>query len=378
MDAAAWERELDEVATGSVSHGRVNYLVDGDAFFPALIHAIGQARHAIRMRLYIFDNDDYALKVADLLKARSKEIDVQILVDGFGTIAGGLAQPDYRPQHARLGPASIVAYLQADSAVEVRTIANPWMQGDHTKVIIVDDRVAFLGGMNIGREYRYEWHDLMAGVNGPVVDRLIRDFEDAWVHAGPLGDLQVALQRPAHQVREPSDDDYPMRLLYTRPMDSQILRAQIRAMRRARQRVWLENAYLTSDAILYELLAARRRGVDVRVVVPYRTDAGVISRSNVLAVNLLLQNGIRVFVYPGMSHVKAAVYDGWACLGSANFDKLSLRLNKETNIATSHPPAVQRLVDEVFLPDFARAVELTEPLPASWFDYLNELIADHL
>ena len=378
MDAVAWEAELDEVGGGVGTHGRIDYLVDGDAFFPALIHAIGQARQSIRMRLYIFDNDDYAIKIADILKARSREVDVQILLDGFGTIAGGLAQAEYTPQHARRGPASIVAYLQADSDIQVRTIANPWMQGDHTKVIIIDDRTAFLGGMNIGREYRYEWHDLMAQVSGPVVDVLIRDFIAAWAHEGPFGDLQTAFGRVSHPLRDPAAGDYPLRLLYTRPTDSQILRSQIRAMRRAQQRVWLQNAYLTSDAILSELLAARRRGVDVRVILPYRTDAGLISRSNVLAANLLLRNGIRVFIYPGMSHVKAAIYDGWACLGSANFDQLSLRLNLETNIATSHPAAVQRLADTVFLPDFSRAVELTEPLPASWFDYLTELIADHL
>jgi len=79
-----------------------------------------------------------------------------------------------------------------------------------------------------------------------------------------------------------------------------------------------------------------------------------------------------------MSHLKAAIYDGWACLGSANFDRLSLRLNKETNIATSHPEAVKELADRVFSVDFDYAVELTEPLPAGWLDYLKEQIADHL
>jgi phosphatidylserine/phosphatidylglycerophosphate/cardiolipin synthase-like enzyme len=79
-----------------------------------------------------------------------------------------------------------------------------------------------------------------------------------------------------------------------------------------------------------------------------------------------------------MSHLKAAIYDGWACLGSANFDRLSLRLNKETNIATSHPEAVRELAERVFAKDFAYAVELKKPLPAGWLDYLKEQIADHL
>ena len=103
-----------------------------------------------------------------------------------------------------------------------------------------------------------------------------------------------------------------------------------------------------------------------------------IGDPNVIAANTLLEHGVRVYIYPGMSHVKAAIYDGWACLGSANFDRLSLRLNRETNVATSNPAAVSGLIEQVFEPDFARAVELHEPLPASWLDYLKELIADQL
>ena len=109
-------------------------------------------------------------------------------------------------------------YLQTDSNVDVRVIANPWLQGDHTKVIIIDDHSAFLGGMNIGREYRYEWHDLMARVSGPVVDVLIRDFVDVWTHEGPWA-TRALLHRASHPLRTPGPADQPLRLLYTRPMD---------------------------------------------------------------------------------------------------------------------------------------------------------------
>jgi len=378
MDLATWEQELDVMVPGSETFGRIRYLVDGDRFFPALVHAIGDAKEAIRIRLYIFDNDDYAVNIADLLKGRSREIPVEILLDGLGTISGGMAQAEFTPEHAQPGPLSIAAYLRADSNVRVRVLPNPWMQGDHTKALLFDDRVAFLGGMNIGREYRYEWHDLMAALEGPVVDRLVEDFDKAWKRAGLLGEFRQVLQVGDQVERSPAPGDYPLRLLYTRTGDYQILRSQVAALRKARQRVWIQNAYLTSDRVLYEMIAARRRGVDVRVILPYRTDAGFIGRSNVLAANLLLRNGVRVYIFPGMSHVKAAVYDGWACFGSANFDRLSLRLNRETNIATSHPDAVQGLVDEVFNRDFARALELREELPASWLDYLHELVADQL
>ena len=79
-----------------------------------------------------------------------------------------------------------------------------------------------------------------------------------------------------------------------------------------------------------------------------------------------------------MSHLKAAVYDGWACLGSANLDRLSLRTNHEMNLATSHAPAVEDLLARVFTVDMEKSLELQEPLPGNWSDYLAELLADPL
>jgi len=77
-----------------------------------------------------------------------------------------------------------------------------------------------------------------------------------------------------------------------------------------------------------------------------------------------------------MTHVKAAVYDGWACLGSANFDKLSLQVNAEINLGTSHPATVDKLLAEVFYPDFEKSEELFEALPLSTRHHLAEWIAD--
>ena len=111
---------------------------------------------------------------------------------------------------------------------------------------------------------------------------------------------------------------------------------------------------------------------------PYRNDSALITRSNVLVANAMLRNGIRVYIYPGMSHLKAAIYDGQACLGSANLDNLSLRTNREMNLATSHPPAVDALREQVFHIDMEKSVELTSPLPSNWSDYLAELLADSL
>ena len=377
MDLEQWERELSELAYSPLSQGSIEYLVDGAAFFSRLIDAIQSAEESIDIRLYIFDNDDYALRIANLLKQRSRQVRVRILIDGLGTIGAASAHSPTMPEDYR-PPPRIIHHLEDDSDIHVRPMLNPWLAGDHTKTILIDNRVAFLGGMNIGREYRYDWHDLMVELRGPVVDEIQTNFEKAWRLEGFLGDIRAALYRPRKPVNEPLPQYIPIRLLYTKPGDSQILRAQLAAIARARQRIYIENAYFTSDDIIFELAMARRRGVDVRVIIPYASDSGIINRSNVIAINAMLENGIRVFIYPGESHIKGAVYDGWICLGSANFDQLSLRMNKELNIATSDPAAVQGFLDEVITPDLEKSVELKEPLPEKWSDFLLETIADQL
>jgi cardiolipin synthase len=79
-----------------------------------------------------------------------------------------------------------------------------------------------------------------------------------------------------------------------------------------------------------------------------------------------------------MSHVKAAIFDGWACVGSANFDKLSLEINKELNLATSKPAVVNELLERVFLPDMAASTEVNEPLELTLQAHLFEIAADEL
>jgi cardiolipin synthase len=377
MEPDLWEQELNELAYSPVAQGSIEYLVDGRAFFSRMIDAINAAEESIDIRLYIFDNDDYALKIADLLKKRSSEVKVRVLLDGLGTIGAASAYSKSMPE-AYEPPPRIIEYLESDSEVHVRMVLNPWLAGDHTKTIIIDNQVVFLGGMNIGREYRYDWHDLMMELRGPVVDAIQTDFEKAWRLQSFLGDIRSALYRPGKPKNAAQPHHIPIRLLYTKPGDSQILRAQLAAIARARQRIYIENAYFTSDDIIFELAMARRRGVDVRVIIPYQSDSGVIDRSNVKAINAMLDNGIRVFIYPGESHIKGALYDGWICLGSANFDQLSLRMNKELNIATSSPAAVAEFINQVLLPDFKKSVELKEPLPEKWSDFLMETIADQL
>jgi cardiolipin synthase len=379
MDLGDWETELDRITGRGATRGTIDYLVDGEEFFIRFIDVVSTARKSVEIRTYIFDNDDYAEKIGDLLRRRSNEgIDIRVLLDGLGTIVATGADDESLPEDYE-APESVRAFLENDSDIDVRQSRNPWLvAGDHVKTTIIDDEIAFAGGMNIGREYRYVWHDLMMELHGPVVDVLGNEFNKAWAHAGPLGDVAYALQRLRPNRKNAEDLGYPLRVLHTRPGSAEIFNAQRAAIRNARKYIYIQNAYLTDDAMLYELARARRRGVDVRVILPLVGNHGPINKSNALAANAMLEHGIRVFVYPGMSHIKAAVFDGWACLGSANWDKLSFRTNKELNIATSHPDYADALLRRVFEPDFEKSVELTEPFPERWSDHLVEIVADYL
>jgi len=378
MDLDAWEDVLDRTTGRKPSKGTIDYLVDGEEFFTRLIDAVTSASKSVHLRTYIFDNDDFAEKIAELLKRRSNEdIDVKMLFDGLGTIFSTIEKQESLPDDWK-GAASVHMFLEKESNIEVRQAPNPWFTGDHVKTIIVDHQVAFTGGMNIAREYRYDWHDLMMEVHGPIVDILQEEFHRAWAHAGFFGDYGYFLQRIKPTPDDAEDIGYPIRVLFTRIDDREIFLAQRRAIRNSKRYIYVENAYFTDDVMLLELVRARRRGVDVRVIMPLVTDLGPITRNNALAANVMLEHGIRVFFYPGMSHVKAAVFDGWACLGSANWDKWSLSINKELNLATSHREAVDDLLERVFEPDFARSVELTEPFPERWSDSLLELVGDYI
>lgn len=378
MDLEAWEVQLDQLLDESSSQGRMQFHIDGEAYFTALIESFLSAKSSILLRTFIFDNDDYAIKIADILKERSKEIEVKILLDGIGTLMGSKAEAPSMPK-SFTPPASIVEYLQKGSRIQVKAQHNPWLTADHIKTITIDHARVFTGGMNIGREYRYDWHDLMVEVDGPIVDEIDKEFYQTWAHAKPLGDFWYFFNRLFHRQKTPLDPKgYPIRSLITRTDDPQIYRAQLEAIRRAQKYIYIENAYFSDNALLYALIAARQRGVDVRVILPVSGNHAIMNASNVVTANLMLRHGVRVFLYPGMSHVKAAVYDGWLCLGSANFDKLSLRVNKELNLATSHPQAVARFQRLVFDKDFALSKELLEPIPSHWKDYVSEFLANQL
>jgi cardiolipin synthase len=221
----------------------------------------------------------------------------------------------------------------------------------------------------------------MLGLTGPIVGRLQKDYEKAWVFSGPLGDYAyagISLFDPEIPGKNAMAGGIDIRPLRTATGKLQIFRAQRAAIHRAKRYIYLENAYFNDDTILRELIAARQRGVDVRVILPAENDIGVMQTCNLLMANEMIRNGIRVYAYPGMTHVKAAIYDGWACVGSANLEKMSLRVSQELDVAYSDPATVDQLRQALFEADFQRSQELRSAVESSWLDSVVKAFADQL
>jgi cardiolipin synthase A/B len=381
MDLAAWERELDHMVSARRYKGRLDLLIDGEKFFPAFIQSVLNATRSVDVIVFIFDTDDYGVKMADLLKQQSRHVKVKVLLDDLGSLFAAQVAPDSPMPPGFVRPASIKSYLREDSRVRVRASANPWLTVDHRKCIIIDGREAYLGGMNIGRDYRYDWHDMMVRVTGPVVGRLEKDYRLAWAHAGPLGDFAYAWtwlsDRPSPR-KNAVTNAIDLRPLRTATGKLEIYRAQYEAIENANSYIYIETPYFDDESSLRALIRARRRGVDVRVVFPARNDSGVMEVNNAMVAGELVRNGIRVYAYPGMTHVKAAIYDGWACVGSANFDKMSLRVGQELDVGFSDTATVDRLRRELFETDFAHSHEITQPGATSWFDSVVKAFTDQL
>ena len=263
----------------------MEFLIGGALFYDRLERAINNARSGIDLQTYLFDNDDVARSIADQLRARSRAIEVRVMYDGLGTYLSHKATADTQPEDTEFID-NIPRYLCKGSDIRLRVIPNIWLSGNHVKSMIFDRRLAFIGGMNIGREYRYEWHDMMIQLEGEAVGILSDNFESTWRKNSWGGDF--VLPEPSGPSVFQADDAVAVRLLYTLPNRAEIYRAQLEAIRRASAYIYIENAYFADDRILYELCRARRRGVDVRVIMPSVVNHAIMEHSNRRPLNLSL------------------------------------------------------------------------------------------
>ncbi len=361
--------------TGPPAQGTARLLLNGENFFPQFEESIRTATNRIDLKTYIFDNDDVAKQTADLLKARSHEIDIRILYDSLGTRLAWNANAPSLPTNYVYEVDDMIRYLEKNSGIKLSRACHTLLTSEHSKYILIDHRIAYFGGMNIGREYRYDWRDAMFKLSGPVVDTLETNFDRAWITAS--GDTFTWLELPKPHAPKYSGTN-ELYLTPTTPTKPYIYKGQLRAIEHAKQRIYLENPYLWNSSIIYQLCAARKRGVDVRVTIPRDVNHGVGISANKVTVKRLLDNGVRVFVYPGMTHVKAAVYDQWACFGSANFDDLSLHKNYELNIFTDNSEIVRQIKEDLLEGGQKLSTEIHDAGEISWLDIFTASLSQYL
>jgi cardiolipin synthase A/B len=366
LDPAQLEADAERISREPPAPADVRLFIDGGEALAALDAVIDGATCRLDVLMYQWNADDVGWRTARRLAAKAgPNLSVRVLIDGGGNLLHG------DPREASATEVNqAVCWLAAQPHVTVIRVRDPAFRFDHRKLVVADGRVAWSGGRNLADDAFFEQHDLSYTVVGPPAATLAAAFEHAWeFHGGP----EVA---PLPAPEAPATPNAVLRVVRTRRYEQSLAHNLYAAVEKARHHVYVENPYFSDSHMIYLLAKARQRGADVRAVLTLHSDSPVYDHSNRVTANRLLAAGVRVYLYPGMTHVKALAVDGlWAYTGTGNFDNLSLRHNREQGLAISDGPFIGEIEERLFLPDFDPTWELTEPLPLSPLDYLYEFIA---
>jgi len=355
---------------------RLSVLMDGAETYPAMLAAILGARHEILLETYIFESDATGRRFHHALCERAMSgVSVRLVVDGAGSW--------------KLSGSDREALLDAGVHLATFHPVGPWRRHwgwsirDHRKVLVVDEDVAFTGGLNIGDDYAPRdwggkaWHDVHVRVHGPVVADLRRYFFDSWRYASPDGLPRRHTHAPRLPAREPAlpasarDGDAEgggrvQALAIGRFRDRRLIEKHLqRAVALSRTRVFIHSAYFIPNRRWRKTLRrAAMRGVDVRVMVPHHSDVPGIVHASRHSYSSLLRGKVRIFEYlPTMLHAKSIVVDGaWCSIGSYNLDQRSLQYNWEVALSIADDGAAEELEER-----FARDLVLCREIdPAEW------------
>ena len=283
---------------------------------------------------------------------------VRLLVDDVGSRAAN--QPFFAPLVAAGG--KVARFMPVHLWSRRLNLNNR----NHRKLVIVDGWLSFTGGMNVGDVYagRGEpWQDLHACLRGAVTHALQEVFCQDWYHATRENLVSKALGEWYFPVIAPQGN-VCAQFLASGPVDERwqaIHTVLFAAMNLATQRIWIETPYFVPDRpIMMALQTAALRGVDVRLLLPGRSDHRLVLYAGRSFIDDLLEVGVRVFeLHSAMPHAKAVSIDGtFATLGSANMDQRSFRLNFEGNVFFYGAKIVKTLEDD-FLALCANALEVT-------------------
>ena len=343
---------------------RVEIFTDGEEKFADLRRELSQARHYIHIQYYIIKNDEVFASLVPILKEKAAEgVEVRILCDGMG---------------GRFIPSSLWRRLE-EAGIRVAIFFPPVLgrlnlrinYRNHRKIVVIDGRVGYVGGFNIGREYLSKdprfgyWRDTHLKISGEAVMGLQIRFAQDWNYAAGENLFQYG-----RYFREKTEDSGPetdwvgVQIISSGPdtQTRQIRDTYLALICRARRHIYIQTPYFVpDDAVLSALQIAARSGVEVRLMVPCKPDHPFVYWATYSYVGDLLRAGARCYAYEaGFLHAKGITVDGCvSCYGTANMDIRSFQLNFEVNAILYDEETTARL-EESFLRDLAHCREITE------------------
>lgn len=345
------------------------YFSGGDAF-RAMWQAIESARETIHLETYIFSSDrigeEFAARIME--KARAG-VRVRLIMDGVGSL-------DFDPElmtRLRNSGAQILDY----HPVAPWRARWDWQRRDHRKILVVDGRVAFTGGVNITLENAplelggSAWRDTHVRVEGPAAYALDRLFRIVWFKETgrwfeSFGD--PSMKPGSSRVWVAANDEFFLRYA--------IRSVYLKALRVARREILITNAYFVPDrGIRRALAAAIERGVSVKILVPGRSDVASAWHAGRYRYDYLLRHGVKLYEWMGpILHAKTVVIDrAWCAVGSYNLDHRSLLHNLEVNLHILDTVIAEQLAFQFTLDlEHAREIHLPRWRRRPWFDRASE------
>jgi len=335
---------------------QIRIFTEGEAAFRAMRDAIAGAEREVLVESYIWRDDAIGRAfLHDLADAAARGVTVRVVADALGS--AGTRREFWQDMERRGIEARLFHPL----------FPRLWSQlyRDHRKILVVDRTVAFTGGMNIGEEYGsfkpHEagafWRDTHLAVRGPVAWEMAVVFGESWDRAGGTP-FSIEPMDPASQ----GEQGARVLVLDARPGRGHEEAASVLAaiVGAARRRVWVTNAYFAPRPPAVEILGrAVDRGIDVRLLLPGRTDVALVRHAGHGFFQDLLDRGVRIYEYQAaILHAKCLVADGKAAVvGSTNLDFRSFHFNAECNLVI-FDREVGRQLDAIFEEDLERAEEI--------------------
>ncbi|MBE3594047.1 MAG: cardiolipin synthase [Candidatus Carbobacillus altaicus] len=340
---------------------KVDIFVDGNPLFDAMLDDLKKARHHIHLAYYIVRDDELGRRFLEVLLDRAEHgVTIRFMYDHVGSV---FLSRSFRKTLQKAG-VEIIPILPVTFPIIGRKLNFRY----HRKITIVDGRIGYLGGFNIGDEYvgknkRFGfWRDTHLRVEGQAVHSLQYVFREDWEFASGKR-FEGASYFPdfEHSTSLPNTH-IPMQLVASGP-DSPIpaiLHSILNMIGSAEQRLWITTPYLVPDeSVLVALKTAALSGVDVRIVLPSFPDHKLVYHASTSYIGELLINGVRIYRYhKGFLHAKVLLVDeDVVSVGTANMDARSFYLNFEANYLI-YDPAIVKEMERRFEEDFLESQEI--------------------